>query len=135
MHDNLVSYVSKLKTALLSHALTPLEDSLLCKRELSNTQESEDLEEEYRDLPPTKKFKKSDSFLDDLLSERLSRHKYQPVYVVPSDDDDMVDATLTIVGAPRIPDDSVPHIPDETINAPCIPDETVSDTISTYKCI
>lgn len=97
MHDNLVSYVSKLKTALLSHTLTPLEDSL--KRELPNTQDSADLEEEYRDLPATKKFKPA----EEEEGERPTRKKPQPIYVEMSDDEDMPDAAPSIVGAPYVP--------------------------------
>ncbi|KAI9273881.1 hypothetical protein EDC94DRAFT_510366 [Helicostylum pulchrum] len=93
MHDNLVSYVYKLKFALLNHSLTPLEDSLAQrgnKRSDIDTQEStEDLEAEYSDLPDRKKFKKSDSFLDDLLSERPIRSSAPPPnYVAPTEDDE-----------------------------------------------
>lgn len=117
MHDNLVSYVTKLKTALLSHALTPLEDSLMNKRELINTQESEDLEEEYRDLPAAKKFKKSDSLTD--MTERPVRQRNTPIYVVMSDDEDMMDAgEPSIVGAA--------YQPVEVTDIPGVPDETVS---------
>jgi hypothetical protein len=92
MHDNLVTYVNKLKAALLPHSLTPLENSLLhhnsiptadsivledtlCapnnngKRTLAaadsitNTQET-DLEDEYNDIPDRKRFKSSTTASD-----------------------------------------------------------------------
>lgn len=120
MHDNLVSYVSKLKSALLSHALTPLEDSLLNKRELSSTQDSEDQEEEYRDLPATKKFKPSESFID----ERPMRKKPQPIYFDDMSDDDMPDANFSMVGAPY-----VPEVPPDPIRAPEEPIEEFPEPI------
>ncbi|KAG2213074.1 hypothetical protein INT47_011223 [Mucor saturninus] len=110
MHDNLVSYVSKLKTALLNHTLTPLEESL--KRDLFDTQESGDLEDEYRDLPATKKFKPAE---EEEERVRPARKKPQPIYVQMSDDEDMPDAVPSIVGAPYVPPPSQPSV--ETIQA------------------
>ncbi|KAI7893614.1 uncharacterized protein EV154DRAFT_416596 [Mucor mucedo] len=103
MHDNLVSYVSKLKTALLNHTLTPLEESL--KRDLSDTQDSGDLEDEYRDLPATKKFKPAEEGEERV---RPARKKPQPIYVQMSDDEDIPDAVPSIVGAPYVPPPSQP---------------------------
>ncbi|KAI8090556.1 hypothetical protein BDF21DRAFT_483395 [Thamnidium elegans] len=107
MHDNLVSYVNKLKLALLSHSLTPLEDSFVqhgSKRSDIDTQEStEDLEAEYSDLPDRKKFKKSDSFLDDLLSERPIRSTAPPPnYVVPTEDDEDIMMGTDLLSEPVI---------------------------------
>lgn len=121
MHDNLVSYVNKLKTALLKHSLTPIEESLRRREELheenrkrpmadmtSSTQESEDLEAEYRDDP--KRFKSSSSdFIDELLSDRRpvrNRNAPPPSYVVDMDlDEDPTEMSIgattpSIVGAP-----------------------------------
>lgn len=131
MHDNLVSYVNKLKSALLSHSLTPLEDSLVKhsgKRSDIDTQEStDDLEAEYSDLPDRKKFKKSDSFLDDLLSERPIRSTAPPPnYVAPTEDDEDIMEIDTIsepVGESR---SSVDATRDKPTRSRRSPDKTVS---------
>lgn len=136
MHDNLVSYVNKLKVSLLSHSLTPLGNSLLQnsnKRVDISTQDSSDnLEDEYSDLPPDrKKFKKSDSFLDDLLSVRPTRSTAKPNYVIPTefDDDIVMDAPSTLSTAESV---SETHSPVATpantniLHSRRTPDETVS---------
>lgn len=129
MHDGLVSYVNKLKTALLKHSLTPIEESLRRREEntevngentevngenrkrpmidMISTQESEDLEAEYRDDP--KRFKSSNSdFMDELLSDRPVRNRNAPPpsYVVDIDLDEnpmelsVAATTPLLVGAP-----------------------------------
>lgn len=122
MHDSLVLYVNKLKTALLKHSLTPIEESLRRREEnievegenrkrpmidMISTQESEDLEAEYRDDP--KRFKSSNSdFIDELLSDRPVRNRNAPPpsYVVDIDLDEnpielsVAATTPSLVGAP-----------------------------------
>lgn len=130
MHDNLVSYVYKLKFALLNHSLTPLEDSLAQhgnKRSDIDTQEStEDLEAEYSDLPDRKKFKKSDSFLDDLLSERPIRSSAPPPnYVAPTEDDEDI-MEIDTLSEPVTESRSSVETQDKPTRSRRSPDKTVS---------
>lgn len=165
MHDNLVAYISKLKRALLSHTLTPLEESLKRreeeqaqnekiaeemeelssskKRVLSNTdtQDSENLEDEYTDFN-SKRFKPSVS-TENLEDEddvegrpRRTRHKNvpPPSYINLDDEDEDMEmaasilaATPTLVGAPVQENIDLPtEIPESSTTPIRTPDATVS---------